>query len=86
MELALQGTDWQYVLDYTDDICLFSPSFEHHLVLLRDVFTKLRVAHFRLKPSTRQLFQRSVVFLRHKMSDTGRGRKRVVVVIVVNFI
>ena len=44
MELALQGIGWQHVLVYIDDICLFSRSFEHHLVLLRDVFTKLRVA------------------------------------------
>lgn len=71
MELALQGIDWQHVLVYIDDICLFSPSFEHHLVLLRDVFTKLRAANLRLKPSKCQLFQRSVVFLGHKVSDRG---------------
>lgn len=51
MELALNGIDWQYVLFYIDDSCLFSPTFEHHLVLLRDVLTKLCVANLRLKPS-----------------------------------
>ena len=71
MELALQVIDWQHVLVYIDDICLFSSSFEHHLVLLRDVFTKLWVANLRLKPSKCQLFQRSVVFLGHKVSDKG---------------
>lgn len=45
MELALNGFDRQYVLVYIDDICLFSPTFEHHLVLLRDVLTKLCVAN-----------------------------------------
>ena len=71
VDLALQGIDWQHVLVYIKDICLLSPSFEHHLVLLRDVFTKLRVADLRLKPSRCQLFQRSVVFLGQKVSDRG---------------
>lgn len=71
MELALNGIDWQYVLFYIDDICLFSLTFEHHLVLLRDVLTKLRVANLRLKPSKCQFFQSTVVFLGHKVSDKG---------------
>ena len=42
MELVLNGVDWQHVLVYIDDICLFSPTFEYHLTLLRNVLTKLR--------------------------------------------
>ena len=65
MEPVLNGVDWQHVLVYIDDICLFSTTFEHHLALLREVFTKLRAANLKLKPSKCQLFQGSVVFLGH---------------------
>ena len=51
MELVLNGVDWQHVLVYIDDICLFSTTFENHLALLREVFTKLRAANLKLKPS-----------------------------------
>ena len=71
MELALNGVDWQHALVYIDDICLFSTTFEHHLVLLHDVLTKLRAANLKLKPSKCQLFQGSVVFLGHEVSANG---------------
>ena len=71
MELVLNGVDWEHVLVYIDDICLFSTSFEHHLALLREVFTKLRAANLKLKPSKCQLFQGSVVFLGHDLSASG---------------
>ena len=71
MELVLNGVDWQHVLVYIDDICLFSTTFEHHLALLREVFTKLRTANLKLKPSKCQLFRGSGVFLGHEVSATG---------------
>ena len=71
MELVLNGVDWQHVLVYIDDICLFSTTFEHHLALLREVFTKLRATNLKLKPSKCQLFQGSVVFLGHEVSASG---------------
>ena len=71
MELVLNGVDWQHVLVYIDDICLFSTTFEHHLALLRDVFTKLRAANLKLKPSKCKLFQGCVVFLGHEVSASG---------------
>lgn len=57
MALVLNGVDWQHVLVYIDDICLFSTIFEHHLALLREVFTKLRAANLKLKPSKFKLFK-----------------------------
>ena len=41
MELVLSGMDWEHCMVYLDDICLFSPTFEHHIDLLERVFLKL---------------------------------------------
>ena len=71
MEFALNGVDWQHVLVYIDDICLFSTTFEQLLAWLRDVLIKLRAANLELKPSKCQLFQRSVAFLGHEVSANG---------------
>lgn len=71
LELVLNGVDWQHVFVYIGDICLFSTTFEHHLALLREVLTKLKVANLKLKPSKCQLFQASVLFLGHEVSASG---------------
>ena len=61
MELALTGVDWRQCLVYLHDICLFSPSFDNHILLLREVLSKLRDAHLKLE----------VVFLGHEVSASG---------------
>ena len=71
IELVLNGVDWEHVLLYIDDICLFSSTFEQLLALLREVFTKLRAVNLKLKPSNCQLFQGSVLFLGHEVSANG---------------
>ena len=56
---------------YLDDILLFSPTFEDHLLLLEEVFKKLRCANLKVKPSKCNLFKKEVVYLGHLISNDG---------------
>ena len=71
MELVLVGLDWESCLVYLDDILLFSPSSEDHLLLLEEVFKKLRCANLKLKPEKCNLFKKEVVYLGHLVSGDG---------------
>ena len=65
MELVLAGLDWESCVAYLDDNLLFSPTFEDHLLLLEEVFKKLRCANLKLKPAKYNLFKKEVVYLGH---------------------
>ena len=71
MKLALAGLDWESCLVYLDDILLFSPTFEDHLLLLKEVFKKLRCANLKLKPAKCDLFKKEVVYRGHLVSSNG---------------
>ena len=51
MECVLAGLNGEQCLIYLDDIIVFSNTFEEHLKCLTNVFTALRKAGLRLKPS-----------------------------------
>jgi hypothetical protein len=51
MECVLRGLNWQICLIYIDDIIIFSKTFEEHLQHLNLVFSRLRAANIKLKPS-----------------------------------
>ena len=61
MELPLAGVDWRQCLVYLDDIHLFSPSFDDHILLLREVLSKLKGAHLKLKPKVPSVSSKSCV-------------------------
>ena len=71
MELVSAGLDWESCLVYLGDILSFSPTFEDHLLLLEEVFKKLRCANLELKPSKCNLFKKEVVYLGHLVSSDG---------------
>ena len=71
MELVLAGLDWESCVVYLDDILLFSPTFEDHLLLLEKVFKKLRCANLKLKPAKCNLFKEEVFYLSHLVSSDG---------------
>ena len=71
MELVLSGMDWEHCMVYLDDICLFSPKFEHYIDLLERVFLKLCLANLKLKASKCQLFCDKVVYLGDMVSGEG---------------
>ena len=71
MGAVLRGLQWQICLVYLDDIIVFARTFTEHLCRLRQVFSRLRSANLRLKPSKCFLFRPEVEFLGHVVSDKG---------------
>ncbi|XP_064620321.1 uncharacterized protein LOC135483366 [Lineus longissimus] len=72
IELAMKGLVPEGVCAlYLDDIITFSVDFESHIVKLRKVFTRIRDAGFKLKPSKCHLLQLEVNFLGHTVSKDG---------------
>ncbi len=71
MEHVLAGLHWTHCLVYLDDIIVFSETVSSHLERLRDVFSRLRGAGLKMKPSKCHLLQRSVKYLGHIVSEKG---------------
>ena len=71
MDAVLAGLKWNILLVYIDDIIVFSPSFEQHLLDLKQVFDRLRAAVLKLKPKKCHLFQEELVCLGHVVSADG---------------
>ena len=63
MGKVLHGLDWKIYLIYIDDIIIFSSTFKEHLHRLALVFTCLREANLKLKPSKCTIASNSVDFL-----------------------
>ena len=72
MECVLQGLHWSTCLVYLNDIIIiYSRTIEEHLARLAEVFTRLRGANLKIKPSKCHLLQRSVHYLGHVVSGKG---------------
>jgi RNase H-like domain found in reverse transcriptase/Reverse transcriptase (RNA-dependent DNA polymerase)/Integrase core domain/Integrase zinc binding domain/Zinc knuckle len=71
MDIVMAGLNFRVLLVYLDDIILFSKSVEEHLERLELLFTTLRTANLKLKPSKCKLIRREVGFLGHIVSDKG---------------
>ncbi len=71
MEQVLTGLHWTSCLVYLDDIIIFSKTIEDHLGRLRDVFSRLRAAGLKVKPSKCHLLRRKVQYLGHIISENG---------------
>ena len=71
MDAVLAGYKWKNLLVYMDDICVFSSTFEQHLKDLREVFTRLRSANLKLKPSKCHFAQDKIKFLGHIVTSEG---------------
>ena len=74
MEVVLRRLHWKTVLIYLDDIIVFSKDFETHMERLAEVFTRLKAAGLKLKPSKCQLFGERVQYLGHVVSAQGGER------------
>jgi RNase H-like domain found in reverse transcriptase/Reverse transcriptase (RNA-dependent DNA polymerase) len=73
MDIVMTGLHMDICLVYLDDIIVYSNSMETHLNRLVTVLERLRSAGLKLKPEKCALFQKSVSFLGHVVSDTGIG-------------
>lgn len=71
MEHVLQGLHWSTCLVYLDDIVIYSRTIEEHLARLAEVFTRLREANLKIKPSKCHFLRRSVHYLGHVVSGKG---------------
>ena len=71
MSRVLHGLEWKTCLIYIDDIIIFSSSFEEHLNRLCLVFSRLREAGLKLKPSKCHFARNSVAFLGFVVSSEG---------------
>jgi len=71
MDFVLCGLSYLTCLVYLDDIVVFGRSFDEQLERLDEVFRQIRKANLKLKPSKCSLFQRSVEFLGHVVSEAG---------------
>ena len=71
MELVLHGLTYDIVLVYIDDIIVFGKTFEEHLKHLELVLAKVEEANLKISPSKCRLFQKSIKFLGHIISQEG---------------
>jgi len=71
MDVVLCGLSYQACLVYLDDIIVFGQTFDEQLERLGKVFSRLRAANLKLKPSKCFFCQRNVEFLGHVVSEKG---------------
>ena len=71
MEDVLRGLQWVELFLYMDDIISPSNNIEQGLQRLRNIFTRLRDANLKLKPSKCCFFQKQAKFLGHVVSEKG---------------
>ena len=71
MDVVLADVKWQCCLVYLDDVVIFSPTFEQHLIDLRNVFQALRTANLTVKLSKCQFCRREMKYLGHVITSNG---------------
>jgi len=71
MDVVMSGLHFQVCLVYLDDIIIFSETVDQHLERLIIVLKRLLSAGLKLKPEKCALFQKSIAFLGHVVSEKG---------------
>ena len=71
MDMLLAGLLWEACLVYIDDVIIMGKDFPSHLSNIAAVFTRLRDAGLKVKPSKCEFFKREVHFLGHVVSNYG---------------
>ncbi|CAF1386020.1 unnamed protein product, partial [Rotaria sp. Silwood1] len=59
----LGPTRWQYLLAYLDEVIIYSPTFDQHLIHLDDILYRLNIANFRLIANKCQIAKTAIDFL-----------------------
>ncbi|CAF3571743.1 unnamed protein product [Rotaria sp. Silwood1] len=62
---------WDICLAYLDDIIVYSPSFDQHLLDVNQVCQVLHASNFKLNYNKCAFFQREISFLGHKINADG---------------
>ena len=71
MNTVLSGLQGTRCLVYLDDIVIFADSLENHNKKLIEIFTRLKEYNLKLKPSKCEFLRKEVIYLGHKISETG---------------
>ncbi|CAF4256571.1 unnamed protein product, partial [Adineta steineri] len=71
MDIVLAGLKWQCCLVYIDDIVIYSPTFEQHLIDLKNVFLALREANLTLKALKCCFCRKEMKYLGHIVTQDG---------------
>lgn len=71
MATVLRGLNWRSCLIYIDDLCVFSNSFDQHLVHLGEILDRFREAGLTLKLAKCKFAQEKVNYLGHVISKEG---------------
>ena len=71
MTQVLRGLTWRQCLIYLDDILVFSETFDDHLSHLEQIFSRLRQANLKLKPSKCDFVAKEIKYLGHIISKHG---------------
>ena len=79
MDMVLRGMTWQICLVYMDDIIIYSPDFEHHIMHLHLVFTALEKAKLRLSAKKCKLAHDQLDYLGFSVGRNGlKPQERIV--------
>ena len=71
MDIVMKEANFEICLVYLDDIIVYSEEADEHLRRLEIVFSRLRKARLKLKPSKCKILQKHVTFLGHVVSNEG---------------
>lgn len=71
MDSVLGDLNGTICLVYLDDIIIFSPSLQKHLLDIKMVFEKLRAANFKLQSSKSEFLRKEIEFLGHIVTQDG---------------
>lgn len=66
----LGPTRWQHSLAYLDDVIIYSPTFDQHLIHLDDILNRLNNANFRLNINKCQIAKTSIDYLGHHIEHS----------------
>ena len=71
MELILAGMRFETCLTYLDDTIVYGNTFLEELERLEEVIVRFESAGLKMKPRKCVLFQKSVAYLGHIVSERG---------------
>src|SRR2546421_4057740 len=65
INLVLAGLKWKSCFVYLDDIIIYSPSFDQHLIDIENVLSALRKHNLHLRTEKCHFFKKEIKYLRH---------------------
>ena len=71
MDLVFSGLNYYLMLVYVDDVVVFGPSVETLMVRLEEFLSRLRDANLKINTRKCHMFQRSIFFPGHVISEAG---------------